>query len=69
MHSNPNRSTRSDTQPDWVCYPCGSKWGYTKPFTLSTYHEDNCGVCGQRTSVTEARDFGYMVPGWDKRAA
>jgi hypothetical protein len=75
MHANPNRTTRSETQPDWVCSPCGTKWGYAKtPFShigeiMSTYHEDNCGVCGERTSVTEARDYGYLVHGWQRKHA
>ena len=24
-----------------------------------------CGVCGNTRSVTEARDFGYLLAGWD----
>ncbi len=28
-------------------------------FTMSTYHESTCDFCGERKSVTEARDFFY----------
>lgn len=28
-------------------------------FTISTFHEGVCGVCGETKHVTEARDFFY----------
>lgn len=60
-------------QPDWVCDPCGIRWGswwangmYTGPKPhAATYHTDQCGVCGRTDAVTEARDYGYLVTGWD----
>lgn len=54
-----------------VCTPCGITANYLtclkkygKPpkkfsFSVSTYHEGTCGVCGQETTVTEPRDFFY----------
>jgi hypothetical protein len=44
-------------------------WGYAKPYSISTMHMGECGVCGEHKSVTEARDYGYMVPGWQKKRA
>jgi hypothetical protein len=66
------RPKMSDVQPDWVCNDCGQKWGrwwdgsvYTGPSThCATYHESVCNVCGNTKSVTEARDYGYLRPGW-----
>lgn len=47
--------------PGWVCYDCGNaaQPDKSKIFTVSTYHEGRCGVCGQLKMVTETRDFGY----------
>lgn len=54
-----------------VCTPCGITANYLtclkkygKPpkkfhFTVSTYHDGVCDVCGQETTVTEPRDFFY----------
>lgn len=60
-------------QPEWVCDDCGRKWGrwwdggsYGGPTPhCATYHIDHCGVCGEQKPVTEARDYGYLAPGWD----
>jgi hypothetical protein len=62
-------------QPDWVCDPCGVRWGswwvtgeYVGPKPhVATFHEGLCDVCGSTNSVTEARDYGYLVVGWDKK--
>lgn len=55
-------------QPDWVCHECGTLWGaHVSPTRLSTCHEGECGVCGERKIVTEARDYGYLVKGWQRR--
>ena len=59
-------------QPDWVCNPCGVKYGswfqgdeYTGPSChVATYHEGGCGVCGKTAVVTEARDYGYLMEAW-----
>jgi hypothetical protein len=54
-----------------VCYRCGVsanvltclKKYKNRPnqlaFTTSTYHEAECDVCGEKTGVTEPRDFFY----------
>lgn len=59
-------------QPDWVCNDCGRQWGlwwdggeYVGPAThCATFHIGKCGVCGEKKSVTEARDYGYLKEGW-----
>ena len=47
--------------PEWVCRTCGHKAqpDKSKLFSLSTWHQDKCGVCGEIKGVTEPRDFGY----------
>lgn len=57
--------------PSWCCSECGleanrltclKKYGKepkVKSFSVSTYHDATCGVCGKYTSVTEPRDFFY----------
>ena len=62
-------------QPEWVCSSCGEQWGrwwevgkYIGPVPhFATFHMNNCDVCKQQKSVTEARDFGYLRKGWDKK--
>lgn len=62
-------------QPDWVCHDCGQEWGrwyedntYFGPAKhCATYHVDECGVCGEQKSVTEARDYGFLKRGWRKK--
>lgn len=59
-------------QPDWVCRECGHQWGlwwdegkYSGPIKhCSTYHPGKCGVCGNRTDVTHAADYGSLKEGW-----
>jgi hypothetical protein len=53
-------------QPDWVCWLCGQMFGH-KEQRVSTWHEDTCGVCGERALVTEPRDFGYLNHAWLRR--
>lgn len=61
-------------QPDWVCRDCGHKWGlwwsdgqYKGPARhCATFHQGKCNVCGETKGVTEARDYGYLSPGWNK---
>lgn len=56
-------------QPTWVCYECGKKYGSFR-CGIATWHPDVCDVCGEVHSVTEPRDFGYLLLGWkDKRNA
>jgi len=49
--------------PMWICSSCGEKYG-NRPFGVSTWHEDTCGICGKVTGVTEPRDFGGLKDGW-----
>lgn len=54
--------------PAWVCSDCGSKYKTREgPSSVSTWHDDLCGVCGNKTRVTEPRDYGYPhFPGFKK---
>jgi len=62
-------------QPNWVCHDCGQLWGrwyedgeYFGPQPhYATYHTSKCNVCHQEKSVTEARDYGFLRRGWDKK--
>lgn len=48
--------------PTWICNDCGNKACYSQhrhPSLMSTYHIGICDVCGEKTFVTEPRDFGY----------
>ena len=54
--------------PVWVCYPCGDRHGFKK-CGVSTWHDDECGVCGEFASVTEPRDFGHLKNSWLKAYA
>lgn len=65
----------SADQPDWVCRDCGHQWGlwwdstgkYKGPVKhCATYHKGKCGVCNQKKTVTEARDYGYLKEGWNQ---
>lgn len=49
--------------PAWVCMPCGRRYG-RRPVGICTIHLGECGVCGDRTEVTEPRDFGHLLDGW-----
>lgn len=51
--------------PAWICSPCGRKYG-RRECGISTWHEDDCGVCGQVTLVTEPRDYGGLKDGWQR---
>lgn len=59
------QSKISHNQPEWVCNDCGHKHGRGPIFVVSTYHTDVCGVCNKTLPVTEPRDFGYLLEGWD----
>jgi hypothetical protein len=45
--------------PSWVCRECGMAASGGKSFALSTYHLDECDVCGKEKEVTQPRDFFY----------
>jgi len=51
--------------PAWVCVDCGRKWGRRRPTHEITAHEGTCDVCGRKAIVTEPRDFGHLVKGWE----
>lgn len=62
---------KTNDEIHWVCDPCGYTANYLtclkqygqppkqKKSTVSTYHQNDCHVCGEYTSVTESRDFYY----------
>lgn len=45
--------------PRWVCEDCGKTYG-RRPVREATWHLGICGICGERTSVTQPRDFGHL---------
>lgn len=53
-----------NTQPAWVCDPCGQLYGFRKQPNHATWHNGQCGVCHKPGPVTEPRDFGYLHPDW-----
>ena len=44
------------------CNDCGRKWGVYS-VGCSTSHIGRCDVCGEEKSVTETRDYGYLITG------
>lgn len=50
--------------PVWVCFDCGKLYGRHEA-GICTVHMGTCGVCGENKAVTEPRDFGYLVDGWE----
>ena len=58
-----------DTQPKQVCRSCGLTYGTginRVAGIASSVSPGECGVCGNHTSVTEPRDFGYLRRGWQQ---
>lgn len=49
--------------PRWICFDCGKLYG-RRDGGLCTVHPDTCGVCGHEKAVTEPRDFGGLIDGW-----
>ncbi len=50
---------------EFICTRCGQKKGNKKP-VHATYHIGRCSYCGEKTYVTEPRDFGiYDEPDED----
>lgn len=45
-----------------VCHPCGVEYGICSSGS-STMWNGNCDVCGKQTTITEARDYGYLLRG------
>ncbi|MGA3168439.1 MAG: hypothetical protein ABSF14_20240 [Terriglobia bacterium] len=61
-----------DDYPSWVCGICGEKYGkvsMAKRGGIATWHEDECGICGDFTACTEPRDFGHLRKGWRQARA
>jgi hypothetical protein len=50
--------------PDWICMPCGAKYGNSVPFVASLWHHGVCGLCDQEKPVTAPSDFGHLKDGW-----
>jgi hypothetical protein len=42
----------------WICSQCGEKYGKPRD-CISTWHYGTCDYCGDETTVTEPRDYGY----------
>ena len=49
------------------CKECGLKWGVYSVGCSSSYM-DTCDVCGEHRSVTETRDYAYLITGRRKLA-
>ena len=45
--------------PEWICSDCGRKHGKMAKVHYATFHNGNCGWCGDAKAVTEPRDYGY----------
>lgn len=53
--------------PQWICAPCGSKYGRTD-CKVATWHIDTCDLCKKEdVRVTEPRDYGHLKPGWENK--
>lgn len=50
--------------PTWICFDCGKKYGRHQG-GICTVHLGICDVCGQEKPVTEPRDFGHLLDGWE----
>jgi hypothetical protein len=68
-----DKTSLAKTQPDWCCAACGETFGswwktgtYRGPEPhIATWSVGHCDVCSAaEVAVTEARDFGYLVAGW-----
>ena len=47
--------------PDWVCQECGETYGRGMPEGhIATWHDGECGICGNYTTVTEPRDYRHL---------
>ena len=46
-------------KPYQVCSKCGVKYG-TYVAGCSSVWKDKCDICGEETTVTEARDWNYV---------
>lgn len=49
---------------------CGQRYGKgIKSIRVSTWSQGTCDLCGQTVWLTEPRDFGHLVPNWQKMYA
>jgi len=64
--ARPKKIHVDNNQPTWVCHKCGVKYGSFRA-GIASWHQDTCGCCGRNTSVTEPRDYGYLLSGWQAR--
>lgn len=54
--------------PRLICIECGNKYGRgLNEQHISTWHEGKCEICKESKIVTEPRDFGHLVDGWEKK--
>lgn len=45
----------------FICHDCGLRHGRVRTH-LSTFHTGHCDCCGEKTGITEARDYGvYLI--------
>lgn len=48
-----------NVEPDYVCAPCAEEAGGKWPENhVSTSHENNCEVCGEKASLCHVRNWG-----------
>lgn len=53
---------------DYICFTCGDlflienqiEYRKNNGGSVVTCHEDNCGLCGNLTTVTNIRNFNYL---------
>jgi len=59
-------SEHTPDYPSWICCDCGKRYGRKLPSKHATWHHGECNVCGEDDIVTEPRDFGHLVNGWQE---
>lgn len=57
------KKKEAEVYPEWVCAECGDKYGYREA-DESTWHINDCEVCGNTTMVTEPQGFGHLNSNW-----
>ncbi len=50
--------------PKYVCYYCGTRYGYKTAVVKANWHKGQCNICGKLESLTEARNFGNLQNDW-----
>ena len=51
--------------PQYICFDCGRRHG-RRNAGVCTVHNGECGICGNTAPVTEPRDFGHLMDGWER---